>query len=123
MRMIARIGMVMVALAMGLVVASPEVSTASAAAQQRSALELRKHKYRLDDGGHLWLAVQLQNVGTRPVQVKGIAVSRFGPWTTLGKNVTPGEVCRGSVKISGDRAATLWVDGSEGLLRFDLPAR
>jgi hypothetical protein len=97
---------------------------APAAAQLRQgSLELHKVRHLTDENGNLWLALQLVNHGDHIVNVAGVAPSRLGPWTDTGQKVEPGTAIRAKMKLGKDMPQTIWVDTSEGLLVFKLPAR
>jgi hypothetical protein len=99
------------------------LSVPAAAQPRQGSLELHKVRHLVDENGNLWLALQLVNHGDHVVNVAGVAPSRLGPWTNTGQKVEPGTAIRAKMKLGKDTPQTIWVDTSEGLLVFKLPAR
>lgn len=95
----------------------------AASAAPRAGLDVRKTKYFMDDKGQVWLSVHLVNGGDKPVTIVRLAPSESGPWTNVGQSVAPGETVRGAIKVQDGGIAAVWVDSSQGVLRFDLPQK
>lgn len=93
---------------------------APVAASTHQPLSLRKSKYVMDGSGQVWLSVVLANDGTQPVTVLGLAPAKAGPWTTVGQTAVPGTTVKSAMKVKEGTTA-LWVDSSQGILRFELP--
>lgn len=93
----------------------------SAAADIQPQLHLRKANYTLDGSGNVYLRLLFINDGTVPIGVTAFAPAREGPWTEINQKVDPGALVRGAIKVGNDAPTAIWVDSSQGLLRFDLP--
>jgi hypothetical protein len=93
---------------------------APVAASTHQPLSLRKSKYVMDGSGQVWLTVVLANDGSNSVSVLGLAPAKAGPWTTVDQIAAPGATVRSAMKVK-EGATALWVDSSQGILRFDLP--
>jgi hypothetical protein len=108
----------------GLALAAVLFPAAAAADQSRQgSLELRRIKRVIDGDGRVWLSLQLANHGNKTVTVTGIAPSRFGPWSDVGKAVEPNANLKTLMKIVKDEPTTVWFSTSEGLCVFQLPAK
>ena len=108
----------------GLALAAVLLPAAAAADQtKQGSLELRKIKHVIDGDGRVWLSLQLANHGTKTVTVTGIAPTRFGPWSDVGKAVEPNANLKTLMKIVKDEPAAVWFSTSEGLCVFQLPAK
>jgi hypothetical protein len=93
------------------------------AGQRNGSLELYRWKHVMDEGGHLWLAIQLTNKGNGPITVKGIAASAFGPWSDVSETAEPGQRIRAKLKTDSDPAekpVDIWIYSTEGLAKFVL---
>jgi len=99
----------------------PAAAAAEPAGQ--SSLELRRVKHVIDGDGRVWLSIQLANHGNKPVTVTGIAPTRFGPWSDVGKAVEPNANLKTLMKIAKDEPTSVWFSTSEGLCVFQLPAK
>lgn len=93
--------------------------TPASASTAQAGLSIKKSRYVMDGGGQVWLKVQLLNGGSQPIRILGLAPAKAGPWTTVGQSAAPGEAIRTSMKVK-ENAAVLWVDSSQGILRFEL---
>ena len=99
------------------------ISSPAIAQQQQGSLHLRKAKFHMDDAGQVWLQVQFDNKGTKPIRVVGVSPNRAGPWSPVGQTVEPDGRVKGELKVQKDPPTVVWVNCSEGLLRFELPKR
>ncbi|HSZ59720.1 MAG TPA: hypothetical protein VK797_29015 [Tepidisphaeraceae bacterium] len=100
------------------------ILTSPAAAQQRQgSLELHKIRHLVDENGQLWLTLQLVNQGNHIVNVARVAPSATGPWTESGQKIEAGAAIRAKMKLGKDMPQSVWVDTSDGMLVFNLPAR
>jgi hypothetical protein len=93
------------------------------AADVQAQLHLRKTKYTIDENGQVWLRLIFINDGSAPIGVTAFAPARQGPWTAVNQKVEPGALVRGAIKASEGGPTVVWVDSSQGLLRFELPKR
>ena len=93
---------------------------APVAASTNQPLSLRKSKYVMDGSGQVWLSVVLANEGKQPVSILGLAPAKAGPWTNVDQIAAPGSTVRSAMKVKEGTTA-LWVDSSQGILRFELP--
>jgi hypothetical protein len=93
----------------------------ASASTTQGGLELRKSKYVMDDRGQVWLSVQLVNNTSNALSIIGLAPGKAGPWTSVGQTATPGAMVRSAMKVKEDGVTALWVDTTQGILRFDLP--
>ena len=111
-------------LLVGLALAGVLFPAAAAADQSRQgSLELRKIKHVIDGDGRVWLSLQLANHSTKTVTVTGMAPTRFGPWSDVGKAVEPNANLKTLMKIVKDEPTAIWFSTSEGLCVFQLPAK
>jgi hypothetical protein len=99
------------------------LATPAGAGQKQGSLELHRWKHLMDEGGHLWVAVQFNNTGNGPITVKGIAPSAFGPWSDVSQTAEPGQRVRAKLKTddqSIDKPMDIWIFSTEGLAKFTL---
>ena len=99
------------------------LATPAGAGQRNGSLELHRWKHLMDEGGHVWLSIQLTNEGNAPVTVKGIALSALGPWSDVSETAQPGQRVRAKLKTDEDPASKpvdVWIFSSEGLCKFEL---
>ena len=99
------------------------LATPAGAGQKNGSLELHRWKHLMDEGGHLWIAIQLTNDGAAPVTVKGIALSAFGPWNDVSQTAEPGQRVRAKLKIddkAAEKPVDVWIYSTEGLCKFVL---
>ena len=116
-----RVGVMSLLLAIGCAVLAP--TRLAGQPQHQPSLQLHRCHYRVDENGQTWLWVSLANSGSKPVTIAGISPAQNGPWTLVKRKVDSGGIFRGALKIpAGQPPAALWVDSTEGLEKFDLPA-
>jgi hypothetical protein len=99
------------------------LATPAGAGQRNGSLELHRWKHLMDEGGHLWISVQLTNDGNAPVTVKGIAPSALGPWSDVSQVAEPGQRVAAKLKIDGqpsEKPVDVWIYSTEGLCKFVL---
>ena len=99
------------------------LATPAGAGQRNGSLELHRWKHLMDEGGHLWISVQLTNDGSAPVTVKGIAPSALGPWSDVSQVAEPGQRVAAKLKIDAqpsDKPVDVWIYSTEGLCKFEL---
>lgn len=94
-----------------------------AAGEQKAALRIQKLRYTLDGNGQAWLSVRFVNEGNASIHVNAFAPAQEGPWSAVKEDVGPGSTVRGQVKAVDGNVAVIWVDSSQGLLRFEVPKR
>lgn len=100
------------------------ILTGPAAAQLRQgSLELHKVRRMVDDNGNPWLALQLVNQGNHIISIASVAPSRQGPWTDTNQKIEPGTAIRAKMKLGKDAPQEIWVDSSDDMITFKLPAR
>jgi hypothetical protein len=87
------------------------------------SLEIRKVKHVIDGDGKVWLSIQFANHGTKTVSVSAISPGRLGPWVKVDQSVEAGAAMKTLMNIARDEPTTVWISTSEGLCKFDLPAR
>ena len=116
-----QLGLLGLTLAAG--IPSALISSPAVAEQRQDSLHLHKAKYHMDDAGQVWLQVQFDNKGTKPIRVVGVSPTRVGPWSPVGQTVDPDGRVKGELKVQKDPPTVVWVNCSEGLLRFELPKR
>lgn len=116
-----RVGVLGLALIVGMPTAL--APTQASAQQQQSSLQLHRFKYHIDENGQVWLTVQFANKGHKAIRVVGVSPNRVGPYTPVGQIVEPDALVKGSIRLIKDGPSVVWVNCSEGLIRFALPAR
>ena len=99
------------------------LATPAGAGQRNGSLELHRWKHLMDDGGHMWVSVQLTNDGSAPITVKGIAPSALGPWSDVSQVAEPGQRVAAKLKVDDDatdKPMDVWIYSTEGLCKFEL---
>lgn len=91
-----------------------------AASNTQAGLTLRHTRFVMDDTGQVWLSAQFLNDTSKPIGIRAVAPAKAGPWTSVGQTAAPGATVRGAMKVSDSGPSVLWVDSSQGLLRFEL---
>ena len=99
-------------------------SCASALGDPRgTSLEIRRIKHVIDENGKEWLSVQFSNHGTKAVKVSAVAPTKMGPWVNVDKSVEAGGMVKTLLKIDKKEPTAVWLNTSEGMAVFDLPAK